>query len=404
MATVKFNFYNGDGRDHKKLFLDQVRDKCPNYLDRIESLVANDMDLNLADFYTYAMFEDFNENNPGLRSFSGFEQYARGQQTALDMVYELDGSIRFRYGGNTNPQIMHAGCGLALSVSNEFFNLTNADYVRIPEKRGRPPRGAPKGANKRLDFEYWGSDSKRLFSIEAKGMQGLNGDYDAKAQDIMAKKNALPAGNRDLNFGIIGAIPIMPDKSFASCTLVDPIIPDLQVNPLNFRLYARLRYYSDRLSFLARTKWLKQIWEFIDKPESSSEVPRFLDRVEVTAGKSLSFLMNFELKRPLTNPYFFKLTVVEVRGLRLFLRAAESKDGSYFVYGFEQKLFDIIQFGTVKDLLGYKVEPTSIEWKGDISVWDHYLEKDEIAVSGRLYFSSTGEVYGNLIPTVRINE
>ncbi len=395
MAKIDFEFYNDGKTNHEILFTEQVKAKCPQYLPNIANLKVG-IDVDKMEFYTFALFEDFNSKNPKLSSFQDFESYAIDSCKSLDRVFDISDTIKFHYKGNTPTHIAYGGCGGALCISNRLFDLTNADYVRIPEKRGRPKEGEPAGKNKTLDFEYKASDGNLFFLVECKGKEGNDGKISSKADSIIKKKSALRVtGNRDLAFGIINVIPVSPYIANAKCILVDPEIPDFIDDPILFKLIARLKYYTQRLGFFGNTRWLKQIRNVLFDTDN---VLRSFSGKNI-GNETITKLFNIDYKREFTSSYHFKLSILYTeKGERAFVRFSELpyKKGVYFVYGLMDAFFTTLQSEPTSDFLKFKFESQSIELNDNIMIWDGYLSKIETRLRGRLILTSTGELTGFL--------
>ncbi|HEY9178913.1 MAG TPA: hypothetical protein VIN07_14555 [Flavipsychrobacter sp.] len=401
MAHIKFRTHIENGTDHKDLFLNQIRTKAPTYESNFIEIVKNGFDVDKMDFYTYALFEDFNANNPFFNSFQGFSRNAIDRKLELDRVFIVGPTVGFQFKGNTNTQIMYSGCGIGLCAANRIFNLTNADYNKIKEKRGRLQAGHIPGQNKTLDFEYSGSDGKRIFRVECKGKEGINNNISAKIKHILEKKTAQPAGVRDFCFGIIGLTPVLPDRKNAIAYFVDPEVPDLDIDPLTFRLSARLRYYADRMSNLGNSKWIRQIKKLFYNSNSREFQYQIINKTVENVEMSLRAFIGVENYRPLTTGYHFKCTLVEIAGQRVFSRLALVKENEYFFYGFLEDIFETIAYKTIGDFLNYKSQPKEIKWSDTMSVWDGHLDKDDIFMVGSLTINTTGEVSGTLFSEKR---
>lgn len=405
MAKIDFEFYNDGTTDHRTLFENQITAKCNQYLANIQPCLDNGVDIDKMEFYTYALFEDYNKNNPNLSSFQSFDSIAQTRYIDLDKIFNIDTTIKFLYPGNQPYYIAYGGCGGALCVSNSLFNLTNADYVRIPEKKGRLPKDAPVGSNKTLDFQYAASDGKLIFYVECKGKEGTQGTYTDKVNSILAKKNALSiTGNRDIAFGIINIMPVEPDLANAECVLVDPEIPDFEDDPLLFKLTARLKYYTHRLGFLGNTHWLKQIREILYSSSpifpynilrrfKTENLDRLFKRVTLTE------LCTVDYKRKFTSGYHFKLSKLYTeKGEQAFVRVTQlpNRKDEYFVYGFIDDFFVTMQSKPVNDFLKFKQETQTSQWENNLMIWDGYLFKKETRLKGMVTISNTGELSGIL--------
>lgn len=398
MAKLDFEYYVApDGTNHRNLFEKQIRDKCPEYFENLQDVIDNGIEVTPEEFFTYGLFEDYNPNNPTFSSLIGFREIAKGRKKEFDSIFTINGTITFNYSGNTTQQICYAGCGGTLMTANKIFGLNNSEYIRIPEKKGRPKKGTLPGANKTLDFEYLYSNGERFFRVECKGMEGLDGGYSNKANDIIAKKKAQPAGAGDICFGIITQIPIHPDTRNAKCILVDPPTEDLDFNPKDFLFYSKLRFYASRFSNLGNPNWLQKIKDYIIQEDSNNNLeidayPFFTINKEIPLKIKFKSFLKFDDSS--FRPYFFRTNILKIDDNNFFTRVIEIKPNNYFIYGFTNKLFKIMKDGTIEDFINFKEKPNTIFWKGEIGFRKHRNENDFLV--GNISILSTGEVIGIL--------
>lgn len=396
MARLDFEYYVApDGTNHRDLFETQIREKCPEYLANLLDVVANGVDITREEFYTYGLFEDYNPLNPQFSSYRGFKEIASDRTREFDSLFSINNTIKFNYGGNSNQQICYGGCGGTLMTANKIFGLNNSEYVRIPERRGRPAATAISGQNMTLDFEYLHSNGERFFRVECKGMQGLGGSISTKVNSILGKKNAQPSGAGDISFGIITQIPVHPDIRNAKCILVDPPTEDLDFNPKDFLFYSKLRFYASRLSNLGNTSWLDKIKEYIIKEDKNQDVENY-PYFSINSGIPLKMMFKSFLKidRIFPWPYYRISDIFRINGIRVFARVIETKDGNYLLYGFTGSLFEIMNRGTIQDFIDFKDKPQDFFWKEEISLLKR--RDDKFIVSGNISILSTGEVIGIL--------
>lgn len=398
MAKLDFEFYiSPDGIDHKELFKKQIKDKCPEYLDNLQDVIDNGVEVTAEEFFTYGLFEDYNPNNPQFSSLVGFKEIAKARKREFDSIFSINGTIAFNHTGNTTQQICYAGCGGTLMAANKIFGLNNSEYIRIPEKKGRPKKGTLPGANKTLDFEYLYSNGELFFRVECKGMEGLDGNYNAKANSIIDKKSAQSAGVGDVSFGIITQIPLANDTRNAKCILVDPEVPKLEFDPKDFLFYSKLRFYASRLSNLGHPNWLRKIKEYIIQ-EDSNENQKIDSYPYFTINKGIPlktmFKSFFKLDEILLLPHFFRPYILRIEDERVWTRVIEVKPSDYFVYGFTGKLFETINNGTIEDFINFKEEPKDIFWKGEVRLREYHHKN--VFLGGNISILSTGEVVGHL--------
>lgn len=395
MVKLDFEYYLAkDGTDHRDLFEQQIHDKCPQYLANLDEIFNKGIEITREEFYTYGLFEDYNPLNPYFNSYRAFRESAEPKINDIDRYFSFNNTVKFLYRGNPNPQICYAGCAGTLVTANKIFGLNNTNYIRIPEKKGRPKKGTDKGKNKTLDFEYLHSDGERFFRVECKGVEGLDSKIGSKARDIIAKKKAQPAGDRDLNFGIITQIPVGNDIRNAKCTLVDPPTEDLDFSPKDFLFYTKIRFYATRLSNLGNTGWLVRIKDYItteDKNQDVENYPYF--NINNSIPQKMMFRSFFDVDKIYPWPYFKITDIFRINDIKVFARLIKLKDGNYLLYGFTRNLLETMNRGTIEDFIKFKEKPRDFFWKDILS--NRYFDKD-LFLSGNISILSTGEVIGIL--------
>lgn len=195
---------------------------------------------------------------PGYRDYQELGQRTGKAMAELeDWVEPHNGSLISSPG--TQPQdrviIERIGEAAALSIVGRLHDLHDADWVRVPEHRGR-------GAIKTFDYQYdanTASDGSNIIQVEAKGTDlGISSHIteNAAAQKarIDAKKVKIREAEKegkysyiaDLRYGIVTGLG---QKDPLHCWLTDPP-PGDDGDARLFRLMSRLRFMLDWISLI----------------------------------------------------------------------------------------------------------------------------------------------------------
>ena len=205
----------------------------------------------LADFLNYFFIR--RHENPCFATYAArIEQTDTAIQT-LKHITEIGRTINSREGCNgTQEQI---GEAISLSVANELFGLTAADWIKIPEQKG-------KKAQPTFDFENTITGitkNNSIVQIEAKGSivsdnTLIQPAIRTHASSIAKKKKKIAAAAdqythpANARYGMIVAIDEAND---AKCWLLDPPADDFEGSPQDLKVAARLDYVAEIVSLLA---------------------------------------------------------------------------------------------------------------------------------------------------------
>lgn len=195
----------------------------------------------------------------------------------LDNVLDIQTSINHRTGSKGMQE--QVGEAVSLSVAGTMFGLTAADWMLIPEQKGRK-------AHKTFDFErtmVGVTSNAAVIQIEAKGSFVNNNTVkqpavDSHASNITKKKASIVSkGNSykhpaTARYGMIASIDA---KNTAKCWLLDPPSTPFDGNAHNLKVANRLGYTAEILSLIAPKAKLPEVLmrsanEWREKQNSSS--------------------------------------------------------------------------------------------------------------------------------------
>ena len=246
---VQVDFYN---EEQKKKLLDY-----PSYK-QIKKIVKNDIEVPIEEFLTYYLFY---RKRPGK---SGYRNYNEIGKKIGKSLFDLEDFIKFDGNSISTPanvgaQDIHItekiGESIGLAIVNRIHDISEADWDRIPETRGR-------AAIRTFDYEV-ASDGNSIVQVETKGSSVDNNDLKSSAirkhkLSIIGKKDKIaelqskhsypyPA---NLRYGTITMLDSRP-KSTVKCLLVDPE-PYLEITPpAKLRLINRMKFLRDWISFIS---------------------------------------------------------------------------------------------------------------------------------------------------------
>ena len=142
---IDLQFYKG----HKALLSSGVY-KALGTVERVEKFQEKGT-VPLSDFLNYFLIH--RALNSAYGTFKDRLKKLSTAVTMLEDVIDTNGTVRFCPGSDTMQE--HLGETVSLSVANILFDVTAADWAKIPEQKGP-------GANKTFDYE-------KMFSITSAG-------------------------------------------------------------------------------------------------------------------------------------------------------------------------------------------------------------------------------------------
>jgi hypothetical protein len=309
-----------------------------------DAIVRDGLRCSYGDFLSYAVFHE-QSDDPGFETWEALQQHAKEIQGTFELHYgEAEGTIRGtrRHDEDSRKKETEvAGIGIGLAVASDAYGLHQADWQRIEE--------SPK--EKTLDYRLrLASDGRRFVEVEVKGRRvdepsAKDGLYGAAA-DIRKKKavqlcadrarfrNVEPKKRHAVaaveRLGTVCALP-GPDASKAVCYLVDPP-PDLvAMDPLQYRLLARLTYYWKAIGAISRSPFVAELRDRIDFIRYATNWRSFdgrplLDRT----GAEQAF------------PQSYRLTKVRPESVSVFGELIRVARGKLFYYGFDDEVVNML--------------------------------------------------------------
>jgi hypothetical protein len=171
----------------------------------------------------------------------------------LEGVVDINGTINCHPGSEGMQE--QVGEAISLSVASKLFDLTQADWIKIPEQQGT-------GAHPTFDFErtlVGITEGNAVIQIEAKGTFVADNtksqpNVRTHAANIRRKKEAITeAGDnyRHPATALYGMIASIDPLNTAKCWLLDPPPIRFDGAPRNIKIANRLDYVSELTEMLA---------------------------------------------------------------------------------------------------------------------------------------------------------
>lgn len=246
---VQVEFYD---EEQKKKLLDYPTKK------QIEEIVRDGIKVPIEEFLTYYLFY---RKRPGIPGYRNYEEI--GEQIGISL-FDLKDFIGFNgisisTPENVGKQDIHitekVGESIGLSVINRIHDISEADWDRIPEIRGR-------SAMRTFDYRV-ASDGQSIIQVETKGSSIDNNDlkpstvskHKSSIIDKKVKIAELEADNAypypaNLRYGTITVLDSRTNST-AKCIMVDPEPEYEKTAPAKLRLINRMRFLRDWISFIS---------------------------------------------------------------------------------------------------------------------------------------------------------
>lgn len=244
MLDFDVEFYNNEERNKLKSI---------DCFSSMVDLVNTGLRAYKEEFLVYSIFRE-QKNHPGFRTYKDLKRKLPSRINAFQDYFDLSsGSVISKFAARhdkDNVKTEEAGVGAGLAIASHLYNLTEADWERLPIL-----------GMKHLDFQI-ASTGNKFIQVEAKGTVVNDANksqniYTHKA-DIVAKKDEQRDKQKNTNtlLGVITAFP-STDKLKAKCYLLDPPPLSIDFNPLKYKLLSRLYYYWRELSIVSRSHFLE---------------------------------------------------------------------------------------------------------------------------------------------------
>lgn len=392
MLKLDIDYYN---EEHKQLLANAP------FHDALEEAIKNGMEISEEEFEVYTVFRE-QKQKPGWKSYADLKAKLPPRLAAFSDYFDLSkGTIRskFEAGPNCdNTQTESAGVGVALAVVSKLYDLTEADWQKIPIQKNI----------KDLDFEI-ASDGKEMVEVEAKGTV-LNGkDTKGRISDckksIEEKKKAQrkTQDNRNRLIGIITSFP-STEEQVAKVRILDPPMLEAPENPLKYKLLARLYFYWREIRLISESPFLQALINRIGDISFVSDYESLDDRPLLNLSGEIM---------PIPISYILSRTVLP--GDIAFGEVFQLRSDTFFFYGFDMKIVSLLINQRFDEILNFKSNlPDIIQEISTLTarVREEELEgsqvqpsdfptapdktRVEIPMSGRLSANSAGRVFGEL--------
>jgi hypothetical protein len=210
---------------------------------KIDEIVTTGLNVPVPEFLTYFLYHRVRVAPAKYNSYASVRTSIADAAGMLDLYLKLnDGMLNLADGAESLPsaEIERVGESLGLSVMNAVHEVTEADWLPIPEQRG-------KGAYKTFDYQL-ASNSTHIIQLESKGTlvddagHKTGSVYKHKVSITDKKKSGLIVPENTLRYGVIAQIPKNGQKP--RCLLVDPEPSQPVRSPRELQLFARLRFLA----------------------------------------------------------------------------------------------------------------------------------------------------------------
>jgi hypothetical protein len=370
----------------------------------LEDIVKNGFECSYGDFLSYAVFYE-QSNDPGFITRDELQRHLEAVEGSFRLHYGAKNGtirgVREHDSDSRKKETEVAAVGVTLAIASTAYGLQHADWQHIKET----------AEEKTLDYRV-ASNGSRYIEIEAKGRRVADslkraGLYDAAA-DIRKKKaaqlcqerreKARQTGGKAIatipvdRFGVVCAMS-GGDGEEARCWLVDPPAEGFEVDPLRYRVLARLTYYWKAISAISRSQFCLALRDRIDFVRYA-ENWKALDKQPLQGrdGEPLSF------------PFSFEHTKVRPNGMAVFGDLIPLGRNWYFFYGFNDDLVHVLLRQQIDEIVSYQnSQERETQGKEVVLVRQRLTEESEgqrerrqpsRRVAAKLYASPDGRVFG----------
>lgn len=226
--------------------------------DVMQGIVEKSVSVPKAEFLTYYLFHRIKLGTAGYKDYRSIASKIHIWLASIAESIDFSGdSVRTPADAERQlPEVSeHVGEAIGLAVMNRIHNLTEADWVPIPEQRGR-------GASPTFDFQI-ASDGESFVQVETKGSsvddnQILSAAVKAQKRKIDDKKAKLTIRSvkdqdpypASIRYGTITAVDRRVDGN-VRCWLTDPSPEKFNEDPKRFKLINRMRHLRNWISFIS---------------------------------------------------------------------------------------------------------------------------------------------------------
>jgi hypothetical protein len=391
MLKLDVDYYN---EEHKQLLANAP------FHDALEEAIKNGMEIPEEEFEVYTVFRE-QKQKPGWKSYSELKARLPHRLATFSEYFDLSkGTVRSKFETGSdcdNTQTESAGVGVALAVVSKLYNLTEADWQKIPIQNVKD-----------LDFEI-ASDGKEMVEVEAKGtvldgeditpgISNCKRSIENKKKEQREKQN-----NRNRLIGIITSFPSTEGQS-AKVRVLDPPMLEDPEDPLKYKLLARLYFYWREIRLISESPFLQALINRIGDISFVSDYGSLNDRPLLNlSGEKMQIPISYTLARTI------------LPGEIAFGEVFPLRSDTFFFYGFDMKIVSLLINQRFDEILNFKSNlPDAIQEISTLTarVREEELEgsqvqpsgfpkgpdksRVEIPMSGRLSANSAGRVFGEL--------
>lgn len=369
MIRIKLEYYNDE---HKE----KVRQFSSDKFSEIENYVSNGVEVNKDELLIYSIFRE-QKNRPLWKKFKDLKQKLPSRRDIFDDYFDLSSqTIHSKFGSNEsdNVQTETAGVGTALSIISKLYDLTEADWEKIPV-----------GQEKDLDFEIEiASDGNKIIELEAKGTivtdQNITPNISNFKKDIERKKTAqrTKQNNTHVLYGMISCFPYNWDHLTIS-KILDPLIVNTPFNPNHHKLLSRLYYYWREVKLISKSRLLTIL------------INRIRDLTYIKDYKILSEqpLLNANGNK-IKDPYYFLHNKAIIENNLAFGEIFAHKDDIFYFYGMDMKVIPLIIDQNFETILTFHSELPKLDKKNLV------VTKGKTRMSGEFICNTAGKIIGKL--------
>lgn len=286
MSKVKIaiSFYDDE---QKKL----IEKNFPEDYKLISKVEGKTIEVPYEDFKTYSYFRH-QYDSPGLKTFIDLSKLA-SSWAEYELYFHLDsstGKLTNIYPGPIESTNIGDALGVAggLAVAGAIYGLTQADWINIGKQN-----------HKDFDFHHTSSIDGRFINIEAKGC--VNNDNSSKTPSVSQHKKKIFDKKNDDKFkakysykkdSCIGIITVADRANKLQAWIVDPEVPNQEMNPEKYRLLSRLYFYFSIFRLISKRSYLTltlanriSVLESLSNPREIDGIPLInfnFDKIRIT--------------------------------------------------------------------------------------------------------------------------
>lgn len=255
-------------------------------IDGLRKVVDQGLDLDSDAFLAASMFQE-QKQEAKWRTREDLRSRAAGRRAEFEDYFDATVTLNARFSPeDMDTRTERAGVAAAICTMDKAFDTHLADWEKIPEKDEKGH------AHKDLDF-WVAAAGDRVIAVEAKG--SVVADVSKKSTSISAHKKDIKekkAAQKTKREGqtLIGAILAIPrsEGMNARVWLLDPTVETLGLEPDDFKVLARYRFYAAMIRLIGEPQLLGVLVNRITALERVSRVGE-LDGVALTRPNGLPF-------------------------------------------------------------------------------------------------------------------